>query len=379
GTRHYAHADVQFENAKTGKDLLNKIDELGEKTANHIPTQADNDNVLKQILLTILLPAVGFGIIGYLIPYVFLQSKMTDAFLFACVPIIYYYASLYFNAVENEKRPIGAMLAIFVVSIAFWAVFKQNGTALTTWADKYSDRQVSGETAGFLGGLYLTESVSAKPDSFPKSDAHFRVEKVNGKMVKEFGLHPYLKNLPADQHPKGEEKLSLVSTNIFQSVNPGWVIILTPLVVGFFAMLRRRGKEPLVPTKMFWGLIISASSMFCMIAAVYLCGNGVDKSNIGWLIATYGVLTIGELCLSPLGLSLVSKLSPPRITAIMMGGWFLATSIGNKFSGVLATMWDTYDDKQNYFWFNFALLMGAAALIFAMLKQLNKVFEEYTK
>jgi POT family proton-dependent oligopeptide transporter len=77
-----------------------------------------------------------------------------------------------------------------------------------------------------------------------------------------------------------------------------------------------------------------------------------------------------------MGLSLVSKLSPVRITSLMMGGWFLATSIGNKLSGVLASMWDTYNNKANYFWLNFFLLMSAAIVCFAMLRWLNKIMKE---
>ena len=92
---------------------------------------------------------------------------------------------------------------------------------------------------------------------------------------------------------------------------------------------------------------------------------------------SYAVITIGELFLSPMGLSLVSKLSPPRLTALMMGGWFLATSIGNKLSGVLSSLWDGYENKANFFYVNFILLMAAAVLMFAMLKWLNKIFKEH--
>jgi POT family proton-dependent oligopeptide transporter len=79
-----------------------------------------------------------------------------------------------------------------------------------------------------------------------------------------------------------------------------------------------------------------------------------------------------------MGLSLVSKLSPPRITALMMGGWFLATSIGNKLSGVLSSMWDGYVDKSNFFWVNALFLTLASALMFLMMRWLNKIFKEYT-
>jgi POT family proton-dependent oligopeptide transporter len=113
-----------------------------------------------------------------------------------------------------------------------------------------------------------------------------------------------------------------------------------------------------------------------MIAAVKAGNNGGEKVSVWWLMASYGVVTIGELFLSPMGLSLVSKLSPVRITSLMMGGWFLSTSIGNKLSGILASKWDEYDDKASYFWLNFFLLFGAAVLLFVLLKWLNKVMKE---
>jgi POT family proton-dependent oligopeptide transporter len=78
-----------------------------------------------------------------------------------------------------------------------------------------------------------------------------------------------------------------------------------------------------------------------------------------------------------MGLSLVSKLSPARLTSLMMGGWFLATSIGNKLSGVLSSMWDGYEQKVNFFYVNFVLLGLAALLLFGMLRKLNKIFSQY--
>jgi POT family proton-dependent oligopeptide transporter len=140
--------------------------------------------------------------------------------------------------------------------------------------------------------------------------------------------------------------------------------------------MRRRNKEPSTATKIAFGLFISALSALVMVGAVYASNNGGSKASVMWLIASYGVITIGELLLSPMGLSLVSKLSPVRITSLMMGGWFLATSIGNKLSGVLSSMWDKYDHKANFFWLNFALLMAAALMCFAMLKWANRIMKE---
>jgi len=112
--------------------------------------------------------------------------------------------------------------------------------------------------------------------------------------------------------------------------------------------MRRKGKEPSTPSKIVLGLFISALSCLVMVGAVYFGSNGAVKVSPLWLVGTYGVITIGELCLSPMGLSIVSKLSPPRLTALMMGGFFLSISIGNKLSGVLASMWYDYENKANF-------------------------------
>ncbi|MBU3677954.1 MAG: peptide MFS transporter, partial [Chitinophagaceae bacterium] len=187
----------------------------------------------------------------------------------------------------------------------------------------------------------------------------------------------YFRNVANDKKPQEGAVVSVWSTNLSQSINPGWVIMLTPLVVAFFTFLRRRNAEPTTPTKIALGLLISGLSALVMYAAVQAGQNGAEKVSVWWLIASYGVITIGELFLSPMGLSIVSKLSPPRITALMMGGWFLSTSIGNKLSGVLASMWDKYDDKGNFFLVNVGLLMLAFLFMLAILRWLNKIFNEY--
>ncbi len=338
-----------------------------------------------KIVLFILLPSLVFGVIGWLLggiqsetnPNSFIfGSDSTDAFIFACIPVIFFYGSLYFKAKVEDKRPIGALLTIFAVVILFWAVFKLNGSALNTWADRYTDREISGKTENIFNGLKLSKEVEYKLDSVDKYDASFRLQKKNGVVEKEIDYPIYFRNVTPEKLPKEGAKVSLWATNLSQSINPGWVIILTPLIVAFFTFLRRRKKEPSTPTKIAFGLLISALSVLVMIAAVNIGGNGSEKVTVWWLVANYGIITIGELFLSPMGLSIVSKLSPTNITSLMMGGWFLSTSIGNKLSGVLASLWDTYDDKANFFWINFILLMFATLLMFILLKQLNRVMKE---
>lgn len=337
----------------------------------------EGDMPFSKIVLLILLPSVIAGVLGWMIPGSLVGSDSTDAFIFACIPVVYFYTALYFKASPDEKRPVKALLLIFAVVILFWAVFKQNGSALNTWADRYTHRQTDGAVGVVFDKLSLSKEITYKKDSVTAYDAQFRLIKdANGKPQKVYDYPEYFKNIPKENRPPEGSKIRVWATNLSQSINPGWVILLTPLVVAFFTFLRKRKREPSTPTKIALGLFVSALSVLFMVAAVYMSHNGAEKANVGWLIASYGVITIGELFLSPMGLSLVSKLSPPHITSLMMGGWFLATSIGNKLSGVLATMWDQYQDKSQYFWLNFALLMLATILLFALLKWLNGVMKE---
>ncbi|QNK63343.1 peptide MFS transporter [Pedobacter sp. PAMC26386] len=342
----------------------------------------EGDMSFLKIVLVILVPSVIAGVIGWVLPtklmgHALVGSASTDAFIFACVPVIYFYGSLLAKADKDEKRPIAALLTIFAVVILFWAVFKQNGTALTTWADRYTDRHLKNPIAEkTFSKLNFSQNFTYSKDSIPLYDHAFRIQKKDGIVLKEYNYPTYFKNIPAAELPQEGGKVELWATNLSQSINPAWVILLTPLVVAFFTWLRNRNREPSTATKIAFGLFISALSVLVMIGAVYSGGNGAEKVSVLWLVAGYGVITIGELFLSPMGLSLVSKLSPVRITSLMMGGWFLATSIGNKLSGVLATLWDTYENKANFFWVNFSLLLFSAVIAFFLLKWLNGIMEE---
>lgn len=353
GQKHYAHADVRK------------------------PTNPE-DMSLAKIFGIVLLPALIAGYIGWILPGNIFGSDSTDAFIFGALPVAGFYVSLLVRANQEDRKPIAALLAVFAVAIIFWGIFKQNGTALTTWAESYTDRQIPSALVAPAKVLGMVKEVKMEKDSVPLADNQFRIARdANDKPVKVVDFPLYYKNLSAEKLPAVGESQKLISTELFQSVNPFWVVFLTPLIVAFFAFLKRRNREPSTPWKIFHGLFITALSTLAMVAATYSCHNGMEKSSMWWLIGCYGVITVGELCLSPMALSLVSKLSPPRITALMMGGWFLSTSIGNKLSGVLASLWDGYEHKANFFWVNFVLALATAAIILLMIKWLNKIVKEH--
>ncbi len=352
GLRHYRHVDI-------------------------LKMVQPEDMSLLRIFMQVFLPAIVVGVGAWFFPGNIFGSDSTDAFIFGTIPVIIFYAGLYINAAKEDRRPIAALLSIFAVSILFWAVFKQNGTALTTWAQFYTDRELPTVIETPAKTLYLAETLTYKKDTVELFNEKFQVVKENGKALKTIDYPVYYRNLAPESLPAEGAKTYLINTELFQSINPFWVIVLTPVVVGFFAFLKRANRDISTATKIGFGLLISALSTFVMAAAVYVGSNGAIKVSPLWLISCYGVITIGELFLSPMGLSLVSKLSPKRITALMMGGWFLATSLGNKLSGILATLWDGYAHKSNFFFVN-GLLLGIAALImFLMLKWLNGILKEH--
>ncbi len=122
----------------------------------------------------------------------------------------------------------------------------------------------------------------------------------------------------------------------YQSVNPGFIFLLTMLLNPFWAWLARKGKDPSSAVKMAIGCFILGASFLVMIGAGRIVDSG-HKASFGWLVGCTGLLTLGEIYLSPVGLSLVTKIAPPRIVSMMMGIWFLSSCPGDYLSGWLAT------------------------------------------
>lgn len=368
------------------------------KHVDQVKPLKEGDMSTLKILSMTLLPMFVFGAIGYAIPGNLLGTDTNDAFIIGCLPVIAFFIYLAFTAEAKERRAIKALLAVFSCVILFFAIFHQNGDALTVWAEDFTDREMpaaiapAAENFGMAQVVTNHELVQMNDEEFGIAMEMMRSQEnaMPGNTAEELKAkadyseivsqveksRAYFKNLPKDQIPPTGQSLRLYSTELYQSINPFWVVLLTPVMVGIWGFFRSRGKEPSTPTKIALGLVITALSALVMVGAVMATNDLSVKAGSFWLLASYGVITVGELCLSPMGLSLVSKLSPPRITALMMGGFFLAVSVGNKMSGMLSSLWESFDDKQDFFLLNFGLVMGAALLLFLMLRWLNSVMKE---
>jgi proton-dependent oligopeptide transporter, POT family len=342
------------------------------------------DMPMSKIFQYVFLPAIVAAIIGWFVPLrifgtTVMGSQANDAFIFACIPIIAFYISLWVKAKGQDKKGIGSLLFIFVIAIAFWTIYNQNSTGLTLWAEKHTDRAASATTAKITSKLYPLQEVTDTPRLVNKVDEHFvDVKDDSGKVVKVMGPDPYFNNVPKDQWPNGKP-VKLTNTELFQSINPLFIVLLTLFFVPFFDYLRRRGKEPTTASKFAMAMFISGLSALVMVFAVMSVPSVyTHKTSPLWLWGTYFVFTISEIFLSPIGLSFVSKLAPARLTALMMGGWFLATSIGGKVAGIMTGFWDDFTDKKMFFLILVIAAFIGGILIYSKLKSLNQIVKDKT-
>jgi proton-dependent oligopeptide transporter, POT family len=343
------------------------------------------DMSLTQILSFVFLPALVAAAIGWFVPpklfgTSIMGTQANDAFIFACLPIIAFYISLWVKAKGQDKKGIGSLLFIFVIAIAFWAIYNQNATGLTLWAEKHTDRIASPTTASITGTLFPLQEVSTTPRLVNKVDEHFvDVKDDSGHVVQVMGPDPYFNNVPKDQWPPENQPVKLTNTELFQSINPLFIVLLTLIFVPLFDYLRKKGKEPTTASKFGMAMFISGLSALVMVFAVMSVPSiYTHKASPIWLWGTYFVFTISEIFLSPIGLSFVSKLAPARLTALMMGGWFLSTSIGGKVAGVMTGFWDDFTDKKMFFMILVVAAFIGGILIYSKIKSLNQIVKDKT-
>lgn len=342
------------------------------------PVKAE-DMPISKIVSYVFLPAIIAGAVGWMLPGNIMGSDSNDAFIFASIPIIIFYFNLWLRAKGFDRKRISTLYILFGVAILFWNIYNQNSTSLTIWADSYTNRETPPAVEKFLTPFGMMEKVNTNPKDVAVIDEQFRAQAdANGKVVTHQGTDPYFQNLPKDQWPAPGQDMKLISTEIYQSINPFWIIVLTPIVVGFFGYMRNRGKEPSTPSKFAWGTIIAGLSSLVMVIACLSTNVYHNKVSSGWIFASYGVFTVSELFMSPVGLSLVSKVAPRRLTALMMGGWFITTSLGGKIAGIMAGFWDKFDNKAVFFGISAVAAIVAGILLFPLTRKLNEVVVKAT-
>ena len=276
----------------------------------------------------------------------------------------------------QTKERIVALLLVFAVVIFFWMAFHQNGLTMTFFARDYTTQSVTGlDRIGFdvwnlvlliivvYGAFSLFQSKTGRG----KAIAGVAVLASLGILIWSYSsMDPTVEILP----------------QIFQQFNPFFVVALTPVSLAVFGYLARRKKEPSAPRKIGIGMVIAACGF--LILAIGSLGlptpKEVEAAGINpdvlvspnWLISTYLVLTFAELLLSPMGISFVSKVAPPKYKGMMMGGWFVATAIGNYLVAIIGYLWGGMQ-----LWMVWSVLIVccllSALFIFSIMKKLEKV------
>ncbi len=337
------------------------------------------DMPTSKILGTVFLPMIIFAVIGWFMPGHLFGSDSADAFIFACIPVIVFYVNLWRKEKSEDKKGIGALLFVFAVSVIFWTIYNQNSTGLTIWAESHTERSIPQFMEGPADAVYTLQTLKTAPQEVDSLDQYMRiVTNDSGKAIKTMGPDPYFVNMPKDKWPTtGVQKVG--NTELFQSINPFFIVAFTPPLILFFAWRSRRGKPVSTASKFAWALIISGLSALVMVLAVMSVPSiYTHKTSSMWLFLTYGVFTVSEICLSPIGLSFVSKLAPRRLTALMMGGWFISTSLGGKVAGIMASSWDSMTDKRIFFGIIAVAAILGGLLIFSRVKSLDKIVKDKT-
>lgn len=160
----------------------------------------------------------------------------------------------------------------------------------------------------------------------------------------------------------------------FQSVEPLGVIVFSGALVGLWAWLGRRGLEPSTPVKILFGILLVATA-FGVMAVAGLAGGDAGRVSMNWLVGAYLLIALGEVCLSPMGLSLVNRVAPPRSRGLMMGAWFVGLSAGGYFSGALGAYWGTMPHSR-FFLLVVGVLLGAAGLLALLMPRLNRILRQ---
>lgn len=271
----------------------------------------------------------------------------------------------------QTRSRIRALMLVFAVVIFFWMVFHQSGATLTKFAEVFTENQSSGWTRiGFnvWALAVIAAAVYALFGIFQNRTLLSRL--LSGASFLLCG------GLIAHFYMTTPDPVAYGQPQIFQQFDPFYVVALTPFSIAFFEWLHRRGKEPSAPRKIGLGMIVAALAFIIMstgsigLGVAPVAGQGQHLVSPDLLISSYLVLTLAELFLSPMGISFVSKVAPPKYKGAMMGCWFGATAIGNYLVVIPTILWNRID--VSLLWAILAALcLLSAAFIFSQMKKLD--------
>jgi len=275
---------------------------------------------------------------------------------------------------QTAERVI-ALVLVFVVVIFFWMAFQQNSQTMTLFARDYTKNFTEGWTRIGFSVLNLTLIAVGIYVLFNI----FQTTTVKGKSISGLILAAVLALLAWNY--SGMNHQIDILPQIFQQFNPFFVIALTPVSIAMFAWLAKKGKEPSTPRKIGLGMLIAAVAFVILAVASYRLASPAELRAVGgvspdlvspnWLISTYLVLTFAELLLSPMGISFVTKVAPPKLKGLMMGGWFAATAIGNYLTSIPGRLWESGIPLWAVWSVMIGLCLLSAIFIFSIMKRLE--------
>lgn len=273
---------------------------------------------------------------------------------------------------QDTKSRLTALFLVFAVVIFFWMAFHQNGLTLTYFARDFTQTSSTGVQSLLFDVTNLVACIFIMYAAF----ALFQSKTAKGKLIAAIVIVAAAAYLVYDYRALPAGGVA-VSAPIFQQFNPCFVVLLTPVSMGLFSWLARRGKEPSAPRKIGYGMLVAGMGYVVMIfASIGLSYTLSDEQRVSpmWLISTYLILTFAELLLSPMGISFVSKVAPEKYKGLMMGCWFGATAIGNFLVQIPAYLWKHV--PLTVVWgVLVALCLASFIFIFSVMKRLEKVCE----
>ena len=276
---------------------------------------------------------------------------------------------------ETTERII-CLILVFTVVLFFWMAFHQNGLTLTFFARDYTATSATGLTAMEFDVMNLVWCILIIYGLF----GFFQSNTAKGK-----GISAALVIIPAAilgyTYYQNADAVVAVDAPIFQQFNPAFVVALTPVSIALFGWLAKKGKEPKAPVKIGLGMLVAAGAYIMMTLACIglpLPAYDAEGTNLhmadvtpNLLVSTYLVLTFAELLLSPIGISFVTKVAPPKYRGMMMGGWFVSTALGNFLVQIPGHLWGK--DLTIVWGVLAGICLLAALFIFSIIKKLNKV------